>query len=221
MTASIAICPTHNHRGRKDVTGAFLPEARAFADLHGAELRQFDNRAAKWRRRREVEAILDAAPLKLTHVAIFCHGYRRGLQTGHTTFSVNRLAAAIARNATASASVTLYACDTARDGDKQRNDDTKPGPGGEGGFADKLRDGLLAHGMRGGHIDAHPVTAHATKAPYVRRFYIDPEAQDLGGDWLVAPGSTLWQAWRRKLRQDRRFRLSFPLMSTEAVRGAV
>ena len=225
--ASLAICPTHNAKGKRDVTGAFLPEARAFTELRAAEggvfaeMHQFDNRAAKWRRRREVEGILDAAPYPLTHVAIFCHGYRRGLQTGHTTFSVSRLAAAIARNSTASASVALYACDTARDGDNQRNDDTKPGPGGEGGFADKLRDELLAHGMRGGHIDAHPVTAHTTKAPYVRRFYVEPEAQDLGGDWLIAPGSAQWRVWRLKLRQDRRFRLSFPLMSTEAIRAAL
>lgn len=225
--ASLAICPAHNHRGRKDVTGAFFPEAQAFTAYRkaeggvSAELRQFDNRAAKWRCRREVEGILDAAPYPLSVVAFFCHGFRRGLQTGHTTWSVNRLAAAIARNSTASARVALFACDTARDGDAQRSDDTKPGPGGEGGFADKLRDALIAHGMRGGTVDAHPVTAHTTKAPYVRRFYVEPEAQHHGGEWIVAPGSELWQAWRRKLRQDRRFRLSFPLMSTAAVRAAV
>lgn len=230
-SASLAICPTHNTKGKRDVSGAFLPEAEAFTAYRAAEgnvtalMRQFDNRAAKWRRRREVEALLDAAPYPLSHVAFFCHGFRRGLQTGHAFgplgSSVDKLAAAIARNSVPGVRVTLYACDAARDGDAERSDDSKPGPGGEGGFADKLRDALLAHGLRGGHVDAHTVTAHATIAPYVRRFYVDPEAQDHGGEWIVSPGSAKWQAWRRKLRGDRRFRLSFPLMSTEAIRGAL
>jgi hypothetical protein len=68
--ASIAICPTHNAKGNRDVTGAFLPEARAFSELRAAEgmsslLRQFDNSRRKSKRRREVEAILDAAPYPL------------------------------------------------------------------------------------------------------------------------------------------------------------
>lgn len=230
-SASIAICPTHNARGKHDVTGAFLPEAEAFTRFRAAEgnvlanLRQFDNRAAKWRRRREVEAILDGAPYPLSVVAFFCHGRKRGIQTGHQFgalgSSVQRLAKAIARNSVPKVRVVLYACHTGRDADSEQRDDMKPGPGGEGGFADKLRDALVAEGCSGGVVDAHTVRGHTTTAPWVRRFYITEAAAPMGGDWLVSPGSEKWRTWRKRLQSDACFRLSFPLMTTEAVRGAL
>ena len=150
-------------------------------------------------------------------IAIFCHGYKTGIQTGHTKRTTQALADAIAGVAQPWCVVVLYACDTARDDDRQRADDMKPGPGGEGGFADALRDAMLAAGMHGGHVDAHTVTAHATKAPYVRRFYVDEVAKDTGGDWLIAPGSPKWKAWRRRLQTDTAFRLSFPRWTAERV----
>lgn len=225
--ASIAICPTHNTKGKKDVTGAFLPEAKRFAAFRAAEgelssqLRQFDSSKSKRRCRAEVEELLDLAPYPLSVVAFFCHGFKRGLQTGHNTWNVKRLASAIARNSTEGVRVVLYACHTGRDSDNQQRDDMQPGPGGEGGFADKLRDALIAEGCTGGVIDAHTVRGHTTTAPWVRRFYINAEAAPFGGDWIVSPGSPQWKAWALRLDDDDHFRLSFPLMSAEAIRGAL
>jgi len=212
---AIAICPTTNTPGKKDVTGAFYPEARFFAKLHGADLYRFDNTASKRARRVEVETAIRGASGMIDTVAIFCHGHKNGLQTGHTTRSAQRLADAIAGISQPWVQVALYACDTARDEDRQRQDDQLPGPGGEGGFADALRDAMLVAGLVGGHVDAHTVTAHTTRAPYVRRFEVAPE--QVGGEWLVEPHGALWNAWRRRLQKDRAFRLSFPRWARERV----
>lgn len=216
MTA-IAICPTHNAAGKKDVSGAFYPEAKRFLQLHGAYIHRFDNRARKPARRREVEAAIRSSSGMIDTVAIFCHGYKNGLQTGHTTRSVRGLAEAIASVSQQWVQVALYACDAARDADPDRIDDMQPGPGGEGGFADRLRDAMLDVGLNGGHVIGHPVVAHTTKAPYVRRFYVDEAARDTGGDWVIAPGSPNWPKWRRKLRESPRFRLSFPRWTQERI----
>ena len=223
---ALAICPSTNRKGKKDVTGAFLPEALRFTELRAEEdytalLRQFDNDDSKRRRRREVEEIIQLAPYPIDCLALFMHGYRRGLQSGHNSWNVKNLAKAIASNASPNIKIALYACDTGRDADRQRADDNKPGPGGEGGFADKLRDSLVHLGLDGGWVDAHTVTAHTTKAPYVRRFYINEEAQHGGGGWLVTPRSPEWKKWRTRLQKDRRFRLSFPLFSQSQIYEAL
>ena len=214
MTA-IAICPTTNAPGKHDVTGAFYPEARAFCELHGADLLRFDNTAPKPKRRVEVEQGISSKHGMIDTVAIFCHGWKSGIQTGHTIRTAQRLADAIAGISQPWVSVALYACDAARDADASRSDDQTAGPGGEGGFADALRDAMVSAGLNGGHVDAHTVTAHATKAPYVRRFPVEPG--QTGGEWLIAPGSPEWGRWRRRLQSDRAFRLSFPRWTRERV----
>jgi len=215
---TLAISPATNSRGKKDVTGAFRPEAAYFSKLHDSPRFEFDNTKSKRARRREVEAIMRDAGPQFDLIALFMHGYRRGMQSGHSTWNVKNLAKAIESAADVDdAKVALFACDTARDADRDRKDDSKPGPGGEGGFADKLRDSLVDLGLHGGWVDAHTVTAHTTKAPYVRRFYINADCVDDGGEWIVTPGSPEWGAWRRALREDRDLRLSFPLMTKSEI----
>jgi hypothetical protein len=215
---TLAISPTTNSKGKRDVTGAFLPEAIYFSDLHDSPRESFDSTKSKRSRRREVESILVDSGPNFDLIAFFMHGWKKGLQSGHNTWNVRNLAKAIESAAGVDeVKVALYACDTARDADKERSDDSKPGPGGEGGFADKLRDHLVDLGLSGGWVDAHTVTAHTTKAPYVRRFYINADCVNDGGEWLVTPGSPEWKAWRRALQEDRDFRLSFPLMTKSEI----
>lgn len=219
----LAFVPLHNSAGKKDVTGAFLPEARAWARMFpDGTIVRFDNTRPPEVRRREVERkIREHAPgLIVPWIAFFCHGLKDRIQTGHDLRTAPSLAAEIA--ARDCYAVTLYACDTARDLDASREDDLAPGPGGEGGFADTLRDAMpeppaLAHAP---WIDAHTVTAHTTIAPFVRRFHMRGD-RTKGGDWIVEPRSPLFGAWRRKLREDRNFRLSFPTMTEEAIRSAL
>lgn len=211
---ALILHPLHNTAGKRDATGAFIPEARAYANGElgsraDVVLAGFDNSASKLARRRQVEAaIRNAGPIQ--HFALFGHGLARGLQTGHDLATVSTLADALAASCGPSRRlvVTLYACDAA-DG---------KGPGGDGGFADALRDALSERGVTG-HVDAHVTTGHTTRNPYVRRFWCDGAAAGTGGDWLVAPGSPKWRKWVAALKGDMRFR--FPWLTPAEIDAAL
>lgn len=213
----LAIVPMSNSKGKKDVTGAFLPEARKWVDLHGGALARFDNAAAPAKRRADVEAVL-GGHTGLRAVGFFCHGLSRSLQTGHGLSHVDALARVLTAATAPGAVVALYACDAA-------DTPVKNAPGGDDGFADRLRDALILHDAEhwhGGHVDAHVTTGHTTTNPYLRRFDCTlavPSEVPLGivgGDWLVKPGSGLWTAWRKALRNtDLRFR--FPFMTERQI----
>lgn len=217
----IAIVPIHNSKGKKDVTGAFKPEAIRWAKIHGdSKIIGFDNRMSKRARRNSIaEKLSRYKGCKLDQVAIFCHGWKRGIQTGHTTANVDHLARLLHECMAKDGVVSLYCCDTARDLDKNNKDDLTPGIGGDGGFADQLRDALVFYGMEGGWVDGHTVTAHTTKTPFVRRFLNTQAAKGVGGGgWIVVPRTDLWNDWKQTLRHSALFRLSYSRFSAARVR---
>lgn len=196
---AVAIHATKNTPGKSDATGAFVPEARAFAKLHGCQAFGFDNTASARDQRAEVAAIL-ARHTGLDSVAIFCHGLRRSLKCGYDMAHVGELADAIAGATASDVRVALYACSTGATDD---------------GFAATLAAALSARGKTG-WVDAHTSAGHATKNPEVRRFAIGMPI----GEWLVSPtDKRAWKAWREALTTDLRFR--FPLMTVAEVRGSL
>lgn len=205
----LAFAPEHNSHGKRDATGAFRPEALAFCRLHGAlPAVLFDNRLDMTDRLRFARERIEAMqPGTLDTLAIFCHGWKDGIQLGARTRSACLLVDSIRRVAASDLRVILYCCDAARDDDDDRADDKEPGPGGDGGFADKLRDEMRAQGVRG-TVFAHTTMGHTTHNPYVRRF--DP-GDLVGGHYIIKPHSPHWRAWHRALRGDLRFR--FPFLS--------
>jgi len=152
-------------------------------------------------------------------VGIFCHGLKGSLQTGHNLTTLAALARALTKSTHSGAKVVLYACSAA-------DTPVKNGPGGDDGFADRLRDALIRHApghWKGGHVDAHVTAGHATTNPYVRRFTCDLAVPSetvlgiVGGEWIVPPGSKWWKAWDAALHGDLRFR--FPFMSISEIRA--
>lgn len=215
---ALILLPQHNSHGKNDVTGAFKPEAFHFAKALTADgwdctIHAFDHSASKAARRKQVESVIweQGACGLWDLVAFFCHGYTTGMQTGHDLATVDSLAECIALRSSDTVLVPLYACDTA--GTRVRK-----AAGGDGGFADALRDALSVRGKHG-HVDAHTTTAHTTKNPHVRRFWMDGEARGTGGDWLVAPGSPKWSSWCKALRGPMRFR--FPLLTAAEIDAAL
>lgn len=193
----LAIAPTYDAEGKRDVSRAFLPEAKEFSRMHGARLVQFDNHAPNKKRRAFVhDEILRCYDLHA--LAIFCHGWMDGIQTGHRRKNVAELAEAIEISCEHRfVDVILYCCSTAQGG-----------AGGDGGFADELRDALCAVGVDDCRVWAHTTKGHTTRNPHVRVFEGDGSAWGgQGGRWVVRPGSKLWLPWRQKLKTD--FRLSF------------
>lgn len=208
MTILVAM-PQYNTAGKSDASGAFHPEAFAFCRLHGGTPAQFNNRIPMRHRFEEVlKWINHASPGSVKTLAMFCHGYKTGLQCGVTNSNAAQFAIALQTALAPGPRIVLYACDAARDTDDDRSDDTAPGPGGDGGFADKLRHELSTRGVKA-TIYAHSTAGHTTRNPFVRRF--DPD-ELAGGHWVVTPHSPLWRTWVRSLR-DGTLRFRFPFMT--------
>jgi len=215
--------PMYNTKGRKDATGAFQPEAEAFLKVLGApydkaNLLTIDNRRPAKDMARSVIDKLNAVK-GIDEVAFFCHGSTGGIQFGFNRRNVAELAAALA-SATAEDDLTvaLYCCLTGGASDDRH--------GGDGGFADLLRDELCKAGIVNCRVDAHTTAGHTTWNPFVRRFEgMGSPAGGAGGYFIVPPGSKSWARWRKALRSDAPFlgrgglpaRFAFPMLSTAEI----
>lgn len=148
----------------------------------------------------------------LEQVAFFCHGWSSGIQVVPGN-KIKKFAKAIEEYVGNEILLTLYCCTTGSDTDPKTSEMKDTGkPGGDGGFADLLRDALCAEGITNCQVDAHTTAGHTTKNPYVRRF----EGHDLstggvGGQWIVSPNSKQWRKW--KVTLDTGLRFEFPFMS--------
>jgi len=217
---TLILLPDRNHI-RRDWSGAFLPEALSFAKTHDRDIIDMvsiDVSKAFWKRRWQTLRAIRKTPASqpLSMVAIFCHGWKSGIQLGfRSRRQCRRLAQHIARESYPDVTVALYACSTARDADARIRDDLQPGPGGDGGFADTLRDELVRAGAIHAGVYAHVTKGHATRNPYVRLF---ADGRFDGGDWLIEPGSDMWRRWRRALRETG-LRFRFPMMSVDEIRA--
>lgn len=203
----LALAPRSNVEGKRDATGAFQPEAKAWAAYVGdAEVILFDNARPKARRKSETLGAIRGAK-NLSHLALFCHGWPSGIQTGIALRDLPEFAEAVERaSPSIDLRVTLYCCSTGAGG-----------IGGDGGFADELRDALCRRGVTRCVVDAHTTPGHTTTNPHVRRFVgTGTEHGGAGGSWIVSPGSALWPRWRSLLRTTD-LRLAFPGLTIEQI----
>jgi len=212
--------PLHASPSKPADAGEFRREAERFAGTltdagWDVTVQTFDNALAKRDRRASVNRVIDGGTWDL--LALFGHGLRSGIQTGHDVANAEDLALLLSARSARPLRVELYACDAARDSDRDKRDDVTDAVGGDGGFADALRDALAELGVTG-HVDAHAVAAHTTRNPYVRRFHMDA-GSGAGAGWLVDPKGPHWRAWRAALKGDMRFR--FPLMSADEIAAAL
>jgi hypothetical protein len=223
----LVIYSSENVKGKKDATGAFIPEARAFAKLHGVpEENMLGIPAPKLAPKRRFEGVCaflrNPPTAKVEMIAFFCHGYSSGMQFGMNKKNLRQLVGYMKADCVPKVKLVLYACSTAS---TNRNSRKVNMPGTDNGYADKLRDEMLRQGFHGGWIDAHLTPGHTTRNPFVLRFYTDNTVDansfeptwDLpGGEWLVSPKSALWKKWKKhvqKIKGD--FKFQFPFL-TEA-----
>lgn len=209
----------------------------------GKGAREFKGQAKEWQawmRARGVEARLVMLPVstlpilqrfvkvraaleanrdqQIVQLAIFCHGWSSGIQlvAGER---VKQFAQAIKAGLFGSARVivTLYCCTAGSDTDPKTSETAaNDAPGGDGGFADLLRDALCAEGVVDCRVDAHTILGHTTRNPFVRRFEgRGSPAGGVGGGWLVTPQSALWHAWDKAV--ERQLRWEFPLLEVGAI----
>ncbi|MCB2230516.1 hypothetical protein KQH82_07355 [bacterium] len=169
------------------------------------------------RRQQILDWLTDYSGPLLRVVSFVCHGYRDGIQLGFSIRNAPRRAETdqlldlLAQKCRPDLVIPIYACSTGSSGRGEE--------GGEGGFADYLRDGLCARGIVRCRIDAHTEVADAVACPHVRRFRgHNTTAGAEGGEWIVDPSEELFGDWRRALREtDLKYR--YPLMSKIAVQA--
>lgn len=220
--AVIAFAPIHDSPGKHDAKW-FQRKASEFVEAAGGgTVVHFDNHARMLARAATVLGAIDETVPTIVCCAFFCHGWSRGMQAGFDLRKAqgahpDTLAAALARRAGNGVMVPLYACSTAAEPPGGTHSRSLDAPGGDGGFADQLRDACAKHGLTRVRIDAHDRLGDTVANPYVRRFEGDgTTAPGYGGQWIVQPSSPLWPAWVAALKGP--LALHYPWLSTEAIR---
>ncbi len=211
----LAFVPKYNSEGKKDVTGAFMPEAQKFLKLagQGGSIYQFDNSKSLVTRKKEILRQLDGYTddyVRMpTTVAFFCHGWADGIQAGFNRKTVGELAWAISRaTENQSGTVPLYCCST---GDDAQDDPLESAGFGDNSFADTLRDALCAEGEIYCRVIAHSKPAHTTMNPKALFFEgMGVSTGGVGGYAPVGPKSPNWKKWQKALKTtDLRFRFGY------------
>ena len=214
MSAPLAFYPSRNSRGKHD-GDYFAALAEHWVRINGGGAVCVDLGQTREQRARQVVAAVERDAPEV--VAFFCHGLRSCLpQMGIASVSVPSLdlvrnvdvfAGALAAGST-HPRVALFACSC--------GDDLIPGvggaPGGDGGFADQLRDSLVKHGACGAQVDAHDRAGDSVHNPYVRRFSGPEDKAHVGGFWLVDRADPVrWARWEAYLHRGGWAK--FPLLS--------
>lgn len=194
----LAFTGDRNRPGKKDWSGAFLPEAKRFASADEDVVDEIPLTSAKGDERAQHRAhqriVIASAirELRPSVVGFFCHGLTREIELGFDRKTVGELAAALAD--VGCDRVALYCCSTG----------SGPGVGGEGGFADALRDAMCREGLVWCRVVASITAGHTTANPNKRFFEgRGSPVGGLGGVDIVRKGSALWKPWRRALRDPR------------------
>jgi hypothetical protein len=188
---------------RSDYTGAFKPEAERLVSILRApptkSVCRIDVSYSYARRHKQLmEAVEICEDAVDGGIAFFCHGWSSGIQCGIRTPAELKAFAKLIGQCQAQRGtdyrVALFCCSTA----------DSP-VGGDGSFADRLRDALCTEGLIYNEVFAHVTKGHTTRNPYARVFC--GEGSSVGSadaQWVVRPpskgvGSPLWKAWRAAL----------------------
>jgi hypothetical protein len=187
-----------DRKGRPDATGAFIPEAKAFQRLWMVDPENMigiPQNIPRWKRRiKVIRACKAREDAKFDAFVYFGHGSRWGLSgLGFYRWNINTLVKSIVQCCSETTRIVLYACLAGR----------------KLGFADKLHHKVTDH-LTYAKTVAHLTAGHASWNPYAEWSGIGPKGKGLN---IIDRDDPLWPTWRKMLRADQDFRLSFPFMS--------
>lgn len=222
MTPALIFASGYNTPGKQDATHAFQPEARRFQQVHGGKLVHVDTRRGTDHRAAAVlDEIARNGQRPWRTIAFFCHGTPKSIQLGFDLRLVGELGKYIARTSERDVRVLLYCCSTASTLRALVGKST----GGDGGFADRLRDALCEGGAVDCRVVAHDTVGHTTKNPFVRFFEgAGSPVGGVGGQMPVAPRTKPWAAWREALSGHylgTDFRFTMPFMEIGEIHAAL
>lgn len=227
--ADVLILTPDRNEKKADYTGAFLPEARNFAKLHGISRDQIHainvSKPMAVRARQSLDLIREHRPRVLV---VFCHGYSTGIQIGfrspvnvkrkkgwyrptkRSKLDFDELVALMATESPNS-TIVLFCCSTGDDPDS--DDETAPGSGDDS-FADLLRDRLCEADARTCRVFAHVTAGHTTRNPHVKLYDGGYSATGgAGAAYIARPRSKSFRRLAKALKTDFRFRLPFMSIS--------
>ncbi len=149
----------------------------------------------------------------LRTLVVLSHGWDKGIQPGFSLRSAPELAQTLAAHSTPDLTVVLYCCHTAEGAVPTG----LTAPGGDGGFADTLRDDLCLAGCVNCRVYGHDLKGHTTKNPRVRVFEGTGARQGgQGGQWLIEPGTPIFKRWNELLHaEDSTLHFDFPFLTNE------
>jgi hypothetical protein len=202
----------------------FQGRARALVKMHGGRVVLFDDRLPMKQRADVVlDRITEHQGSKLVCVAFFCHGWARGIEAGFDIrprmgVSPQLLAEVLAAKSGTGLIVPLFCCSTA-----SSKAAPEPPAGGDGGFADELRDALCVAGVTNCRVDASAKDGHTSRNPFKRRFAGTGHTVGAkGGQWIIAPSDPRFPRWRRWLAAEGKDNdLLFPFLDTPTIRTRV
>lgn len=174
----------------------FQRESVHAARFFDARVVFFPGTAPQLSKRLVLTELAKEAGAGLEIVGFLCHGFRVRIQAGFDRSSADELAKAIAAACVPTASVPLYCCSTGNGPGVDRDGVGEATGPGEGGFADTLRDELVANGMRGGKLFTHTTAGHLARNPDARVYAIEPGV--VSGDDIAprAKDRDLYRRWR-------------------------
>jgi hypothetical protein len=226
MTNGVILLPDRNHR-KKDWKHAFRPYAKKFQKVHeipDSGFFEIDISASEEDRKEQVlesikKASWDQGTLRV--IAFFCHGWKSGLQLGFDLDNVSELAQRIALYSLPNVVVPLFACSAGMDNDNLTRDDYEDSIGGDGGFADWLRDELCWASRLKCRVMAHVGPGHTAHRPFVRYFEGNGNPYGgAGGFWVIRPWGPLWKQWVKWLNEGTNC-VEFPLKSAKEIRKII
>jgi hypothetical protein len=188
----LAILPLHNSPGKRDVTGAFAPEADGFARKYSGYQFAVDNHLPP--RLRLAQSLPVAEQQALSGLAIFCHGTTRGLPSiGWSLYNIPETARALTWSMSGKAPLVLYACSAGI------------------GYLPRLCSEMRNLGWKG-YGWGHSTRGHTTYNPHV--VYCSPE-NNKALPLFNPKHRVTWRQWVKMLKSD--FRFEFPFMTPRSV----
>lgn len=219
---------SENVKNKHDATGAFIPEAKKFAKLHGVPNENvFPINCVGTNKNKRRNIVFDALnnrmldrKRKLKSVVFFMHGMPKFIQCGIGIKHIPLFAIHLQNACDTNVKISLYTCLTAEN-ELRDNEKINLGPATDGGFADELRDEMARQGIIKGWVDGHKTAGHTSWNPMCVRFRCDAVKSELygavGGFWIVQPGSDMWKKWVKRIKGKTGFRFRYPYMTQKQI----
>lgn len=190
MKTLIAYSST-DRKGKKDASGAFIPEAFAFKKLHEFQYVQLTPIPQDIPKEKRFKIIMDALFNPIDTFVYFGHGTPNGLPgLGINRSNVDVFAKKLDSLIEPHGRIILFAC--------------LAGKGfGIGDLLDtKVKENVKTYShLTAGHTDWNPFVEYSGEGP------------TRSGIPIITASDPLWPLWIKRLKEDQKFRLTFPFLS--------